>query len=557
MSRIKIQITTPSNNVIKVSPGVSALSSVQLYLNELIDVNSEHGAEGYVLTQQADGTFAMEAVATTLSDLSDTNIANPQGGDSLVYDDSSQKWVPGGVKSVNGEDGDVVISIPSPRPTPGIDGLTDTNITNLQDNQIIRYDFNSGKWLNEDLEALPSGGTTGQALVKATGTDYDVEWADIAIDTQYHDRFATDAETFRSGATDTVELYYTAKADGDGFAESASRDAPTAGNVINRKIYYSEAAFADPDTGTWVEFTPAPADDASFATVKAALLEYLKARTGGTVPISLKQTWEEANEPTLLLDTYTGATGAYSLRKLRTAYTGDCIEVWNGSSYADIGFVDDELDTTALANHCGSNDGFVSKLYDQSGNTNTAAQTNTNNMPKIYDGITGYLNGMKFTPSSNTNLRVSVTFDMSDVSAALVAQADATGSYAIIDAHETSQYIYFTFGINNGNVRTVYRKNGNVVRSESISAFDDLFLATMFADNTPTNDSYLDGNQMTGTNSPPSTANTTNNIRIGQRGSGSADFSGLIREFVVYFSDESDYRAGIESNIATYYNITI
>jgi hypothetical protein len=138
-----------------------------------------------------------------------------------------------------------------------------------------------------------AGGTSGQALVKASGTDYDLEWADAASGVQYHERFATDAETFRSGATDTVELYYTAKADGDGLAESASSDTPTAGKVIKRKIYYSEAAFADPDTGTWVEFTPAPADDASFATVKAALLEYLKARTGGTVPISLKQTWEE------------------------------------------------------------------------------------------------------------------------------------------------------------------------------------------------------------------------------------------------------------------------
>ena len=71
---------------------------------------------------------------------------------------------------------------------------------------------------------------------------------------------------------------------------------------------------------------------------------------------------------TPLLDTYTGAAAAYSLRKLRTAYTGDAVEVYNGSSYADIGFnVFGELDTVALAAHCGSNDGFVSKWYDQAG----------------------------------------------------------------------------------------------------------------------------------------------------------------------------------------------
>jgi hypothetical protein len=90
-----------------------------------------------------------------------------------------------------------------------------------------------------------------------------------------------------------------------------------------------------------------------------------------------------------LLDTYTGAAAAYSLRKLRSAYTGDAVEVYNGTSYADIGFDSSNvLDLTALATHCGSNDGFVSKWYDQSGNTNTAAQTTTANMPKIYDGTT-------------------------------------------------------------------------------------------------------------------------------------------------------------------------
>ena len=92
---------------------------------------------------------------------------------------------------------------------------------------------------------------------------------------------------------------------------------------------------------------------------------------------------------TPLLDTYTGAAAAYSLRKLRTAYTGDAVEVYNGSSYADIGFnVFGELDTVALAAHCGSMTG----LY-RSGTTKQARTTRrkrlTANMPKIYDGTTG------------------------------------------------------------------------------------------------------------------------------------------------------------------------
>lgn len=116
----------------------------------------------------------------------------------------------------------------------------------------------------------------------------------------------------------------------------------------------------------------------------------------------------------LLLDQFFGAAAAYSLRKLRRVYTGEAVEVYNGSSYADIGFLNDELNTTALAAHCGSNDGFVSKWYDQSGNSNTAAQTVTGSMPKIYDGTTGVLteNGkpaIRFSSVSNGNFTTSVS----------------------------------------------------------------------------------------------------------------------------------------------------
>lgn len=256
-----------------------------------------------------------------------------------------------------------------------------------------------------------------------------------------------------------------------------------------------------------------------------------------------------------LLDTFTGATVAYSLRKLRTDYTGAAVEVYNGSSFADIGFTNNKLDTTALATHCGSNDGFVSKWYSQGTSPNTATQTGTSQMPKIYDGTSGYLNALKFTPAMNTNLQLSISFDMANVSAALVAQANAAGDYAIIDAHETSVFREFAFGISNGNVRTSIKFNGQVSKSESIAAFDDLFLATMFADNTPANDSYINGSHSFGFNAPPMTINTTNNIRIGQRGTGTADFSGFIREFVVYFSNESSNRIGIENNIDAFYSI--
>jgi hypothetical protein len=281
-------------------------------------------------------------------------------------------------------------------PPPAVDTLVellDTDISNLQDNQIIRYDSASGKWLNEDFQALPAGGTTGQALVKASGTDYDVEWADIAIDVQYHQRYNTEAAALRSGATETVELYYTAQADGDGLSESASSDTPTSGYDIRRKLWYAEKAQADPDTSAdWTQFT-AIADNTTFNNAKAALLAYLKERTGGTVPISLKMTWEENQQVSTLLDAYGNAEGAYSLRLLRAAYTGNCVKVRRQSDNTtqDIGFSSNEIDTTALAAFCTGTNGFIEIWYDQSGNGNNATQTATSSQPKIYDSATGII----------------------------------------------------------------------------------------------------------------------------------------------------------------------
>src|SRR6056300_1672906 len=87
----------------------------------------------------------------------------------------------------------------------------------------------------------------------------------------------------------------------------------------------------------------------------------------------------------LLLDTYTGASAAYSLRLLSTSYTGDAIEVRRASDNAtqDIGFVNNELDVTSLESFCSGTNGFVTTWYDQSGNGNDASQETAANQPQI------------------------------------------------------------------------------------------------------------------------------------------------------------------------------
>lgn len=590
------------------------------------------------LTDDGDGVVTLDtggSGAESLDDLSDVNIVAPIAtGQTLVYDrdasprgfynlenslanlsDTNITSTPSSnafLRYVNGAWEAVPVSIPSPPPstTDGLaegttnlyfteqrvsdnsDVLTNTakvGITTQQADDITANNAKTGITTqqasdittNNDKVGLIAGGTVGQALVKASGTDYDLEWADAASAVQYHDRFQTDAETFRSGATDTVELYYTAKADGDGLAESASSDTPTAGKVINRKIYYSETAFADPDTGTWVEFTPAPADDASFATVKAALLEYLKARTGGTVPISLKQTWEEVDEATLLLDVYTGAAAAYSLRQLRTGET-EAVRVRRSSDNAEqtIGFSAGELDTTALATFCGSSDGFVKTWFDQSGAALDATQSTTTYQPKIFDGTNGVItdNGKPalnfdnggFSPITGSKSEIlfhtsseGIIFNVGNLDAnsaklQLIAETNGASSnnqgfsFAVDDrsTQGSNDYGYYQVTAGGG--------SGDILKdTQGVTFVGSQYLMAVHYDRATGIFQYKNGSlldSVTGTKSY-GTGDATNDLAIGNiAGNYAFSLSGKMQEMILYNADDTN-RTGIESNINTFYSI--
>lgn len=94
----------------------------------------------------------------------------------------------------------------------------------------------------------------------------------------------------------------------------------------------------------------------------------------------------------LLLDTggLTGAFGAYSLRKLRSAYSGNCVRVRRAgdNAEAEIPFSGNWIDKSAVDAHCTTNDGFVVSFFDQSGNGNNLAQPNAPLQFKIWNGST-------------------------------------------------------------------------------------------------------------------------------------------------------------------------
>ena len=412
-----------------------------------------------------------------------------------------------------------------------------------------------------------AGGTSGQALVKASGTDYDTEWADIAIDTQYHNRYATEAETLRAGATATVELYYTAQADGDGYAESASSDTPATGYDIRRKLYYAESAQSDPDTGTWVQFADI-ADDTTFANAKAALLAYLKERTGGTVPISLKMTWEEvAQAPAftgLLNEAYgSGAEAAYSTRRLNGNVT-DCMVIRRASdsTTTTIGFDGSgNIDEAAIETFCTGTTCTVYQWLDQSGNGNDATAAAPANEPTIYTG--GALvkeNGRVAVDFDGTNdvLKTSSVLISGTIGRSMffTAKADTIGTDGILSLTDngsgTGSLWQLTpeVGIRVSVGSQVYANN-----PMDVQTLGSVHLAA--SSNIDDIEYFENGTAATATTAGTSDPINTSSLGVSEIG-GSDDkatwfYDGIIQEIVMYASDKSTDRTSIESNIGDYF----
>ena len=584
------------------------VQSIQ-YINEVIDFDEpqrayEVTADYEVRISRTDFEIAQGSPITgvELGQLSDVNVTGVTDNQILSYDAASDTWVPaadaGGVEVLNdltdvdasqpvdnqmlayqqGEwttiyQDEIVLPIASVTGLQaelntipdGLDDLDDVKIvgTPAEGDALV---YQSGFWSRGtagastlgDLDDVNTTGAGVGSTIVYNGSTWEISGSELpSDDIYYHNRYLTEAGTLRTGATETVELYYTAQADGDGLSESASSDTPSAGNVIRRKLWYAEKAQADPDTtADWTQFADI-ADDTAYATAKATLLAYLKARTGGTVPISLKMTWEDVAAINYLLDDYSGAAAAYSLRLLSSTYSGDAVEVYNGSSYADIGFDSNgELDTTALAAHCGSNDGFVSKWYCQSGNSNDAAQGVTANMPKIYDGTTGVV---------TENGKPAVEFDGSDDQLTHNISGLVSGNFTYSDVFTSSDGAAILHSSTSTNTKWIMIAQTSTQTQLSdgfLTAYDNYFkngtsALSVGATRTDLKNAFYNGNQNLAFYHGTTSSVSVSQMYLGRYQSSGFHFSGKLQESILWTSDQqtAGNRTNIEDNINTFYSI--
>lgn len=125
---------------------------------------------------------------------------------------------------------------------------------------------------------------------------------------------------------------------------------------------------------------------------------------------------------------------AYGLRKVVSGYASSVVSVRRSSdnAVANIGLSGNAIDTAAILTHCGTDDGFVTQLWDQSGGTNHLVQATAAKQPKIVSaGSILTLNGHPCLVFDGVDDYMSVAasgmWAAGAATAAMVAQGPITG----------------------------------------------------------------------------------------------------------------------------------
>ena len=290
----------------------------------------------------------------------------------------------------------------------------------------------------------------------------------------------------------------------------------------------------------------------------------------------------------LLLDAYTGAAAAYSLRKLKSDYTGKVLQVRRASDHVevDVGFDSNGLlsldspvtnvteestgitqgsstNAAKLGEFCGearrgggdtsyatvdsmteASHVEVVTWYDQSGNTKNATQVAAASQPRIYDRSSGlivenekpalYFGGEHSIDFPGIGANVATVFGVHDNGG---STANKLGMFDYLD----------NSFINDRGTYMQFRPRGG---SWSTTATSQIDFKSWYL--------LADGSSSeAAVNDQTPNAGSTNTIsrvlfRLGRHNS--SYFTGHFYELVIYPSDD-DYRTGVNTNTNTFYSI--
>ena len=262
-----------------------------------------------------------------------------------------------------------------------------------------------------------------------------------------------------------------------------------------------------------------------------------------------------------LLATYTGAAAAYSVRQLSDKAV-ICMRIRRDmgagnpgdDDETNIGFdANGDLDTQAIADFCTTGTGYVTRWWDQSVNGNHADQATDASQPQIYNG----------TAVITENGKPVLDFDGNDDYLDWTTTSTISQPFTVFTVNplQTNGFVMDSSSTNSG-FRCVLGDFGGAgygmfaptwIRASITPTTQSLNTAIY---NTTTSALYIDGSShVTGNVGTNGLTDSAGFVRIGNRAPSTGVGINSMQEFILYNSNQTSNRTGIESDIDTYFQI--
>jgi len=267
----------------------------------------------------------------------------------------------------------------------------------------------------------------------------------------------------------------------------------------------------------------------------------------------------------LFLDTYAGAAAAYSLQKIK-ATTTNVIKARRSSDDAELDFTAAEITDGTLTTWTGAGDGFVTIWYDQS-EDNHIINATSGEQPKIVDSGSVVLENGKpaldFGGSSELN-KATVSISSNDYSFFGVANTSGNGTKTLFRNRELGTFGSFEgvgfLELNHSSIQNTFIDDGsgNALQASSNSlTYSQQIITTLYTLSTAA--LYSNGSQIGSSNQGSGSTPLTGPIALPYLNVGGKIFSrpwqSTVQEIILYNSNQTANKAGIESNINGRYTI--
>ena len=246
-----------------------------------------------------------------------------------------------------------------------------------------------------------------------------------------------------------------------------------------------------------------------------------------------------------LLDEYSGASAAYSLRQL-SASTTNVVRVRESVGSTEQDFTSSEITDGTLTTFTGANDGYIVTWYDQSGNGVNVTQATASSQPKLVSiGVVELENGLPCVvfDGSNDYLQAAISIAQPFTLLDVRKYNDTSSQIAIsLDTVGTS--------IADGVLGSVFRSYyGSYLLDAAVNTNQGLWYS--LGNGASSSVSLDDAAENIG----DAGSSGVSSITIGRLGTGTLVADVKIQEIILYPSDESANKSGISENINSFYSI--